>query len=475
MLIDSKGTQDMVWTSLGGQAPGGGRFTTTRYARKPKGAKRFSQVTLPAGIYDAQDPLLYQVSPGVLRILVTGEASKEGPGGGTYAWGSSNDGKSWTVMNTSALNDPTLRTDGTYINESNMTVVPGGPVTATGADGTGPAIQLDSDVDGWKTIATVSEAMEGLPRFARSLSGTLYMTSYGPTAGKLPFQIGSNTNGQMSVPNCTSGFTEVRLAAGRSVGVVAMSGCGHVWVRSISPAGKVGRLIRLGAINEDAFMSVVADRAGHFTVAWVEPGNDLATARSSDGAHWKISRGAVPIANLGGAGMLSNGQVSWYTFSRGDSESSGYPNTVAAIALSDTYVPPKAPPAHGISHPRRGHLGSYAVVVPGKIGLKGFRKTGRVKVRLVDTYAEKVLVSVGDSRVKGETTYDICDGSRTVKLKAHRVTTVTVTCAAYTGIVLARPRVLRPSPAKIDAHKGDTVSFAFSGRNGALTLTGKVS
>jgi hypothetical protein len=471
MLIDSMGTENVVWTSISKQTDSyGDHYYSVRYARKPKGAKSFSQVELK-GVFDPETPLLYQISPGVLQILVDGSASSGGQEG-TFAWRSTDDGKSWTVINGSALSTADLHNQGIYIYEQSMVVAPGGPITYAGSDGSsGPIVQVKNDLSGYTMIGTIDASLaNGRTQLARSTSGAIFVATLGTTASSVAYQAGSKV-GQISFPSCTSPDISFSLAAGRSGAVLAATDCGRSWVRTISPAGKLGKLVTLGnAPADSAWVSATAASNGHFTVAWVESSGDLGVSRSSSGSTWKASRGAVPIAEDGAGGTISAGAQSWYLFQAGSDPSyQDVGSQVRAIPLSETYLSPKPPSAAGIHAPRRGHLGSLAGTAPGKVALKHWRSTGKVIVRVIDALSTKVTVGVSDTRVKKGTTYDICSGGKTVKLAANTPKTVALTCSSG-AIVIGGT-----AGTGIDAHKGDLVQFSFAGRGTSFNLKGRVS
>jgi hypothetical protein len=471
MFIDSTGTENMVWGSLSKQTDSfGDHYSAVAYARKAKGAKHFTQVKL-TGIFDPQNPLIYQVSPGVLQILVNGFASSAaGASEGAFAWRSANDGKTWTVIDGTDLSSATLHGENIYINEQAMIAAPGGPIVYAGPDGvTGPIVQIKNDLSGYTTIAPLKvDILKNL--LARSSAGTVFILGAGSTDASMTYQAGNNT-GQMTVPSCAAGVVDVtKLAAGRSVAVVAMSGCGHTWARTISPSGTLGKLVNLGpATTSEPGVSVVAASDGHFTVAWTVPGGDLGVSHSSNGSKWTASRGAVPIATYGTGGTISTGVATWYSFGTGSDRTYQVANRVRALPLSETYRTPKPPSAHGIRAPRRAHFGSLAVTVPGKIAMKHFRKTGKVTIRLVDALTTRIPVSVSVTRTRGDTTYDIGSGGLTPKLTAGRAKTITLTCGSGAIVIggTAAPG--------IDTHKGDLVVFSFGGRNPGLTVNARVA
>jgi hypothetical protein len=108
------------------------------------------------------------------------------------------------------------------------------------------------------------------------------------------------------------------------------------------------------------------------------------------------------------------------------------------------------------------------VTVPGKLSVRSFDATGKTTVRLVDALSDSISGSVSVSRTVRNTTEDVCDGGATTRLSPHRVRTVTYTCAG--GAIVIGATV----GAGVSANRGDLVTFSFAGRNGTLTLTGRV-
>jgi hypothetical protein len=469
-VVDTTGTVNVVWTAV---APSTG-YTLVRYAREPKGAKRFTQVALPK-VADDANPFIYEAAPGVLQIIVTqnsGEFAQIG-------FRSTNDGKSWKTMNTAALNDPSLRASGVYLNSAYLVETSGGPAEYAGDDGdpAGQVVQFNENLTKVTTIATNPQSLN-FPHVGRTASGvTFLMDTPFNTETTDVFTVGSHS-GQVVFPACASTENRPVLAVGHSNAVAVYSGCGRVYARSISTSGKVGKLIRLGSsparaagVAGTATVSVVADRSGHFTAAYDVPGGDLQVAHSTNGARWTTSAPrSVPISNgfdYGVNGAVSGGAATWYATATMNLTANNY--TVAAIPLSATYRPPSAPSAHGIAHPRRGHLGSLAVVVPGKVSMKLIRKSGRIKITLVDALKTTIPVSVYVTQSSANTVLYICQADSNVALKAGHARTVTEVCSGGGTTVGA----LRPLHAA--AKKKTVATFTFGGRNGTLTLTSPVT
>jgi hypothetical protein len=477
VLVDSSGTVNFVWTGTTSPDSSGDSFFAVKYARKAAGSKKFTQVSLPH-IFDPTDPFLFQPSPGVLVVL-----AENGTNSGVVGWRSTDDGKSWKIADTSALNVSTLASKyQVYIQPDVLVAAPDGPIfyasgTTDGAD----VVQISNDLNK-VTITPVSAKAQAIsPRWiARSKSGATFLVAEGSTYSTVLFDVGSH-GGQVKFPSCApihSPADSLSLAAGASSAVIAEAGCGHVWLHNVTATGKVGPLVKLGigAIQHGvetigtAWVDVVADRRDHFTAGFIRPGGDLAVAHSANGSHWSTGKGSVPVASLnefdGQAPTISTGAATWY----GDTLAiNNIKYGVRAIPLSTVYRTPKPPSGRGLTDPRHAELGSIAVTVPGKIALKSFRKNGRVKVKVVSTFTGRVLLSLGDSRTSKNTTIEVCGGGVTAKLIAHRARTITLTCAG-SGIVIGGT-----ASSQIDARKGDLVQFGFSGRNGGFGVSARVA
>jgi hypothetical protein len=466
VLVDGRGTVSVVWSAA---TPS--NLFTLRYARKPAGAKHFTEVALP-NVPDVDDtPFIYEASAGVLRIIddVTGTV---------YAWQSTNDGVSWASMDTSGLNSPTLRANGIFILSQELVDAPGGPIAYAGSNGeTGPVVQLNGGLTGVTTIATTTQALSG-DKVARAADGTTFIIGAPTTPPEIPFQAGS-VAGQLAFPPCTTATDNPTLVAGRSVAVVALAGCGHVWTRTITAAGAVGPVVTIGASPIPAgagtvgqpYVDLVVNRDDSFTAAYEQPGGDLGVAHSSDGSHWTSAPGSVPTATEVGAPdgaspTISTGAATWFASTTATSNAS---YAVFGLPLSETYRAPSAPSGHGIADPHRGSLGSFAATVPGRLAFKSFRKNGQATVKLVDVIPGTVTVRIDVSRTAGNTTTDVCGGGGDVKLKAGRVRTLTLTCGS-SAIVIGGS-----VGSGVAVEHGDLVSFGFVSRNGGLTLTSHVS
>jgi hypothetical protein len=467
MLVDSKGTVNIVWTGTAGHDSYGDSYFTVKYARKPAGARKFTQVKLPH-VFDDDSYLLFQPSAGVLEMIVQSGANA------IEAFRSTTDGIRWSKMNTAALNDPSLHAQNIYLEVPQLVAAPDGPIEFTGqdADGATEVVQINPALTTVTPVA-VDKLSTGGALIGRTPGGATFQVARG-SSSKVPFQVGSHT-GQLTFPSCEDA-TNPTLAVGHSVAVVTEAGCGHVWSTSISTRGQVGHRVTIGASAAQSsglagrpWAEVVSDRRGHFTAAYIRPGGDLGVAHSSNGKKWKVEPRSVPIATddlFGSGAAVSTGAATWFGSS---ADNGANVDLIRVIPLADTYRPPSPPSKHGIPHARRAHTGSLAVVAPGRVAVKHFRKTGRVTVRLVSALPDHVNIAVGDSRVKGNTTYDICGGGATAKLKPGKVKTVTLTCASGTIVIGGT------SGSGVDAKKGDSLSFSFGGRNGALEVAGKVA
>jgi hypothetical protein len=461
LVVDSKGTVSLAWTAANSHGQ-----TMIQYARRPKGSKRFTKVTLPR-IADTNDPFIYEASPGVLQIIATQES-------GSFpqvAWRSTNEGKSWTIVNTDALNTA-MKSAGLFPLSEGLTETSGGPAeyASDDFDPTGVAIQYNASLTKATTIATNTQGLN-FPQVGRTAAGVTYlMDTPSNTFTTDEFKVGSHT-GQLSFPTCTNTASRPQLAVGHSGAVAAFSGCGHTYARTISTAGKVGPLVKVGpafngvGASGGPWLDLVADRSGHYTMAFTVSGGDLQIAHSANGSHWATTAARlVPTAtglNYQSNGAVSIGAATWYA------ETVSIPLTtnddIEATALAATYRVPKPPSAHGIAHPRRGRLGSLAAVVPGSLSARKLEHSGRVKVRVVDSLSTTISVSVTFESVSGETVTDGCNTGASVRLKGGHAKLVTELCP-FTGFVMRGGSRAVPAKAKV------SVSFGFSSRNGTLTL-----
>jgi hypothetical protein len=476
IYVDGKGTTNVVWTANNSSG-----YQYTHYARKAPGAKRFTEVSLPGMPSTSGAPFIWSPSNGALEVIVT----VNGPIT-LAAWRSSDDGASWTKLPATPLT-ASWGAGGLYLLSSQMFQSPGGPLDYAGSTGyTGPIVQLNADLTAAPTVATATSGLN-IQQLGANAGGTVFMLGAAADSytapGTLPFQAGAST-GQVTFPcggTAAVAGTSSAMAVGRSSAVVAFAGCGHVWARTVSPAGAVGPLVSLGGSpganangfgrNGTAWVGVSAAPSGAFTAAWTVPGEDVQVGRSGDGAHWKTSSRLVPAIEPGQSlyakPSLALGAGGWLGL---DPQLSGESSRLEAIALSSSYAPPKSPSARGIAAPRRGRLASLAVVAPGRISHKSFDKTGKVTLELVDALGGKFTISVGASRVAGTITTDLCSDSLTVRLKPGRARTVTMPCSAG-GFVFGGGAVSRlPS-----TRKGDTVAFSATGRSGSIVLDAKVS
>jgi hypothetical protein len=437
-----------------------------QYARRPKGSKRFTKVTLPR-IASTNDPFIYEASPGVLQIIATQES-------GFFpqvAWRSTNEGKSWKIVNTDALN-ASMHSAGLFPESQGLTETAGGPAeyASDDFDPAGVAIQYNASLTKVTTIATNTQGLN-FPQVGRTAAGVTYLMdtpSNSFTADD--FKVGSHT-GELSFPSCATAVNRPQLAVGHSGAVAAFSGCGHTYARTISTAGKVGPLVKVGptfngvGASGGPFVDVVADRGGHYTMAFTVSGGDLQIAHSSNGSHWTTTAARlVPAAtglNYQSNGAVSIGAATWYA------ETVSIPLTstfnIEATPLAATYRVPKPPSAHGIAHPRRGRLGSLEAVVPGSLSASALEHSGRVKVRVIDALSTTISVSVAFTSASGGTVNYFCNTGASVKLKGGHARLVTELCP-FNGFVMRGGSRVTPAKAK------KSVTFGFSSRNGTLTL-----
>ena len=108
------------------------------------------------------------------------------------------------------------------------------------------------------------------------------------------------------------------------------------------------------------------------------------------------------------------------------------------------------------------------------MALKAFRKKGHLTLRLVEAIAGKLTIEVGVSHTTKSTIYDLCGGQKVVKAKAHKVMTVTTTCAGSGIVIGGVDDQVRPVPA-ISIRKGDDVSIQLVSRNGTLSVTAHIA
>jgi hypothetical protein len=464
VLVDRKGTVSVAWTSANSSGQ-----TMIDYAREPKGSTHFTKVKLPR-IANVDYPFLYEASPGVLQIIATQESGDFAQD----AWRSTNDGKSWKIMNTDALKDTSLRSHGIFLQSQYLTLTAGGPAEYTGDNGdpSGVAVQFNSSLTRVTTIATNTQSLN-FPQVGRTATGATYLMDTPSNSFTTDvFTVGTHV-GHLSFPSCATAPGRPQLAVGHSGAVVAFSGCGHTYARTISTAGKVGKLVKVGpslttpGSSGGPWLDLVADRNGHYTMAFTVSGGDLQIAHSSNGSRWTTTATRLIPAAVGltyqSNGAVSLGAATWYAEATRNPNASTY--NVLATSLAATYQVPKSPSGHGIAHPRRGRIGSLAVVVPGKISVKAVEHSGRIKVRMVDALASEISVGVALTSSSGGTVNYFCNSGATVKLKARHAKLVTELCQGVGPFAIPRSG----SPA-VSATAKKSVTFTFSGRNGTLTL-----
>jgi hypothetical protein len=397
-----------------------------------------------------------------------------------FAFQSTNDGASWKVLDTTALNTA-IKNAGWYIYSDELFNAPGGPIVYAGSDGQqGPIVQLNDALTTATQIGTDVGALEA-HQLARAKSGALFITGYSSTPNVVPFQAGAHT-GTVTFPSCAIQSDVGNLAAGSSNAVVVETGCGHVWARSISATGVVGSLKTLGRVQISAastfspWAQVNGDRSGHYTAVWDREGGDLGVAHSSSGSTWKAATRSVPTAGVvqpyGIGRTVSSGAATWYAESAEvrNASTGVYSNILRAVSLSDTYKAPKYPSHTGIAHAKHGRLGSLAVTVSGKVKTKTFRKTGKLKVRIVGAMSDKVTVEITDTKTSGQTVTYNCSGEVTKAIKAGHARTISATCQGSSISVGGGG-----ASYVLDVHKGDDLTYQFTGRNGVLAVKAKLA
>jgi hypothetical protein len=108
-------------------------------------------------------------------------------------------------------------------------------------------------------------------------------------------------------------------------------------------------------------------------------------------------------------------------------------------------------------------------VVPGKIALRKFRKTGKTKVRLLSTLPDKVGANISDDRFRGGTDIEVCYSGRNVKLAPGKPKTVTVTCSSSVAVIGGAVGT------GVAAKKGDKVIFHISSPVGTINIPTKLT
>jgi hypothetical protein len=462
-FVDREGTVHVAWYDENSSYT----VETLRYARKTAKAKKFTIISIPGapnGVTSA--PYIYQPSAGVLRMIANVEFT-------IYAWQSTNDGVTWTEMNTSALS--ALSSGSLYLSSA-LSDAPGGPIEYAGDDGAGgPIVQLNSTLTGVTTIGTgfngivtngVARAGDGTV-FALGVSGSGSGPSFAYTAGA--------KTGTISFPCSELGAGQPEITGAAHGAVVVAAGCGRAWERTISSAGALGALKTLGVVpnpskttrpsSVDAAISLVARAGGGFTVGFTDPSGDLHVATSTTGANWTVAKKLVPDSNAfalaegGVVGQLARGAATWFGYSTATSTNNTH--AVRAIALASAYTPPAHPSTKGLLGGKGAVLGSLGVAAPGKVAPGPFRKTYRasITVRLVSAIPDRVAIDITISRsLGGGSILDLASGYvPAAPIKAGQTRTLKI-----------------PVLAEELPKSGDLVTYTFSGRTGTITLTGKV-
>jgi hypothetical protein len=474
VLIDSKGTAILTYGGFAGRDQFGGVFGEIRVARKSKGAKKFTPEKLP-GEATNDNPFLFQPSAGVLELLVTGNGGLDP----IEAWKSTDDGVKWTAMDTDYLNNASWRANSIYLHTSDLSDAPGGPILNAGNDGdpAAPIMQINPSLTKVTKVAEDTQTMYQ-QIFGQTPSGVTFQVgrdaANDPTS--YPYEVdppaGATHTGVATFPSCKTGeSSNLSFAVGTSFGVMTQSSCGRVYARTISTSGALGKLTTIGAgpaSNEAT--QVIADAHHHFTAVYVRPGGDLGVSHSVTGTKWTTSAGSIPDALGGGDAVqfsVSTGEAQVITYLLSNSQQTGY--RIFTMPLADTYKPPKFPSAKGIHDPIRVRVGSFAAVLPGRIGGKGFRPHGRSTARVVDVLGGKPGISIEVDRPHKSETLELCSGGATKKLKPGQVTTLHLTCGS--GAIVIGGTASSEIPVK----KGDHVSYSISCRNGSLSATGKIT
>jgi hypothetical protein len=315
------------------------------------------------------------------------------------------------------------------------------------------------------------------PHLARSSKGTVFQLAWGDLQASVPYQAGS-TAGTMTFPACPASAPDssavLSLAAGKSSAVALEAACGHIYTRTVSASGALGKVVKVGqAVAHSSsgvdgagnlWGSVVAAGSGHYTAAWIGPAGDVQVARSTSGTKWSVQNKLLPVAypsfTYGTNEILPSGNPTWYVTSRVPNINDNSEYVISGIPLIDGYISPGAPPKHGIAHAKSYRMGQLAVTAPGTVSRSSFQKKRHYTLRLVDALGERVSVNISDQRDSSGGVSFICGGGANPKLAAHHVKTLTVTCANDGGGAIA---------------KHDVLAVTVSGRNGTITIDAKVS
>jgi hypothetical protein len=465
-FVDSKGTVHVAWYDSNAS----GTVETIRYARKAAKATKFTAISIPGapnGVTSA--PYIYQPSAGVLRMIAAVSGSWN-----IYAWQSTNDGLTWTEMDTSALSADSYPGPGgsspLYL-LSNFTDAPGGPIELAG-NGDTSIVQLNSKLTDYTTLGSVPGGYP-ITGIARSHGGTLFSIGGGGGGPSFAYTAGA-TAGTISFP-CSDMYDQPQIAGGASGAVVVAAGCGKAWSRTISSGGALGKLTTLGAApnsglptrpsSADPSISLVARPAGGFTVGFTDPSGDLRVATSTTGVKWSVSKKLVPDANAfalaegGVVGGVAHGAATWFAYVTATSNNNTH--GLRAIALSSAYTPRAHPSTKGLLGGKGAVLGSLGVAVPGKVAPGPFKKTYRasITVRIAGAIPDRVAITIDINRSLG--------GGSILELASGYVPAA--------SIKAGQTRTLKiPVQAEELPKAGDAVVYTFSGRNGTITLTGKV-
>ena len=451
--VDRSGTVHVAWL----EPTAGGDIL--RYVRKPASAKSFTAVAipLPAALRGVSSRFfLYQrPAPASDVRIVFGESATSR---GVYVADSPNGGVTWSTSAVASLATWFL------IDPSQLASGSGGLV-GVALDWAGTReetlIRVRDDLSGFDVVEPAPYTVDGehATTFAVAGNGTVFAVA---RAGTQHWQVGAS-KGALAVPGCSS-IGAMRVAAGATDAVIVVSGCNGVWAATLSAAGSIGPLRAIGSRSvevNDVLALVYA--GGRYTAAWLDASGDLRVARSSTGSAWKTETGQLPVAQRldGVIGELSHGAPTWFAWGirylAFDVKNRAEVNAAPLAAL---YRAP-AVSKRGIASAKVGRQGLAAIVVPAKVKLAKLRRSGKIAIRLAVGYDDWLRVSISSTRPIAGGVLGVLGAEKFVRIAPGRAKMLTFD--------------FRLGSALSQSRKGDRVEFRLEGRNGTVTVVGKLT